>query len=397
MAGGRQGGRLGDRTLGDSLSAIREVFFTFLRLGLTSFGGPVAHLSYFHAECVVRRRWLDDKTFGDIVALCQFLPGPASSQVGLCLGMRRAGFCGALAAWTGFTAPSAALMIGFALGLNLMNSKPFLHGLKIVAVAVVAQAVWAMARKFCPDFFRAAVALTAAALALALPGAPGQIGALVGAAAAGWAALPPQAAPAALDILVDRRVGFFAGALFLLLLLGPLALSLSPGAEKLAAIYRSGALVFGGGHVVLPLLREALVAPGFIGESAFIDGYGAAQALPGPLFAFAAYLGAVMDGVWGGLLALAAIYLPGVLLLFAALPFWAQIRAHPGASQALAGVNAAVVGLLFAAFCTPIWTSAIFSPRDALLAAGAFALLVFAKAPPWAVVLGGAVAAQALP
>nr|WP_281406388.1 chromate efflux transporter [Rhodoblastus acidophilus] len=379
------------------MNDVREVFFTFLRLGLTSFGGPVAHLGYFHSECVARRRWLDEKTFGDIVALCQFLPGPASSQVGVCLGLRRAGYWGALAAWTGFTAPSAALMIGFGLGLNLLDSRPFLHGLKIVAVAVVAQAVWAMARQFCPDFLRLALALASATLALALPDAPGQIGALVAAAAIGWAALPPQAAPAALDIFVGRRVGFLAGAVYLLLLLSPLALNLPAGGEKLAAIYRAGALVFGGGHVVLPLLREGLVVPGFIDDSAFIDGYGAAQALPGPLFAFAAYLGAVMDGFGGGLLALAAIYLPGVLLLFAVLPFWAQVRALPGASAALAGVNAAVVGLLFATFCAPIWTSAIFSLRDALLAACAFALLVFAKAPPWLVVLLGALMAQALP
>jgi chromate transporter len=397
MAGGRAGGRLGDRALGEPLSDIHDVFFTFLRLGLTSFGGPVAHLGYFHAECVARRRWLDEKTFGDIVALCQFLPGPASSQVGICLGLRRAGFWGGLAAWTGFTAPSAALMIGFALGLDLLGAKPFLNGLKIVAVAVVAQAVWAMAREFCPDVLRIGLALTASALALVLPGALGQTAALVAAAAIGWAALPPQAAPAALDIFVGRRVGLFAGALFLALLLGPLALNLPAGAEKFAAIYRSGALVFGGGHVVLPLLREGLVVPGFIGDSAFIDGYGAAQALPGPLFTFAAYLGAVMDGFAGGLLALAAIFLPGVLLLFAVLPFWAQVRAHSGASAALAGVNAAVVGLLFAAFCTPIWTSAIFSLRDALFAACAFALLVFAEAPPWLVVLLGALVAQALP
>jgi chromate transporter len=373
----------------------RGVFLTFLRLGLTSFGGPVAHLGYFHAECVVRRRWLDDRTFADIVALCQFLPGPASSQVGLCLGLRGAGFAGAFAAWLGFTAPSAALMIGFALGLDLLGAQPFFHGLKVVAVAVVAQAVWSMARKFCSDVPRAALALAAAALALALPGAAGQIGALATAAAIGGAVLPPQPAPAALDMAVSRRVGLIAGALYLLLLFAPLALNLPPGAEKFAAIYRSGALVFGGGHVVLPLLREALVVPGFIGDSAFIDGYGAAQALPGPLFTFAAYLGAVMNGFSGGLLALIAIFLPGALLLFAVLPFWAALRRHAGASAALAGVNAAVVGLLFAALCTPIWTSAIFSPRDVLLAASAFALLVFAKAPPWLVVALGAASAQA--
>ena len=383
--------------MGEPLSAAREVFFTFLRLGLTSFGGPVAHLGYFHEECVARRRWLDEKTFADMVALCQFLPGPASSQVGICLGLRRAGFLGAFAAWLGFTAPSAALMIGFALGLNLLGSKPFLHGLKIVAVAVVAQAVWAMARKFCPDFPRAGLALGASALALSLPGAPGQIGAIVAAAAIGLALLPPESAPAPLDLAVGRRAGLIAGALYLVLLLGPLALDLPAGAEKFAAIYRSGALVFGGGHVVLPLLREALVVPGFIGDSAFIDGYGAAQALPGPLFAFAAYLGAAMNGFTGGLLALAAIFLPGVLLLFAALPFWNALRRHGGAAAALSGVNAAVVGLLFAALCTPIWTSAIFSPRDALLALAAFALLVFAKAPPWLVVVSGALVAQALP
>jgi len=396
MARGRESGSLGDRPLGKPLRDVRDVFFTFLRLGLTSFGGPVAHLGYFHEECVTRRRWLDERAFADIVALCQFLPGPASSQVGMCLGLRRAGFLGALAAWLGFTAPSAALMIGFAFGLDLLDAKPFLHGLKIVAVAVVAQAVWTMARKCCVDGFRAALALAASAIALAAPGAFGQIVALGAAAAIAGASLPPQPAPAALDLPVSRRAGFFAGALYLVLLLAPLA-TLSAQAQKLAAIFRSGALVFGGGHVVLPLLREALVVPGFVTDSAFIDGYGAAQALPGPLFAFAAYLGAVMDGLGGGLLALAAIFLPGALLLFAVLPFWDALRRHQGAAAAFAGVNAAVVGLLFAALVTPIWTSAILSPRDALLAASAFGLLAFAKAPPWLVVLLGSAAAQALP
>jgi chromate transporter len=380
----------------------REVFLVFLRLGLTSFGGPVAHLGYFRAECVGRRRWLDERAYADIVALCQFLPGPASSQVGLSLGLRRAGHAGALAAWLGFTAPSAAIMIGFALGLNFAGAGalPLLHGLKIVAVAVVAQAVWTMGQRFCRDALRAGVALGAAALALAAPSAFGQVGAIVLGGLIGRALLPPQPAPAALDLPASRRLGLIAGALYLALLAGlpPLAHAFGAGAERFAAIYRSGALVFGGGHVVLPLLRDALVTPGWIGDGAFISGYGAAQALPGPLFTFAAYLGAAMPGaptgLAGGLLALAAIFLPGALLLFAVLPFWEALRARQGAAAALAGVNAAVVGLLFAALCTPVWTSAIFSGGDVLLALAAFALLVSGKAPPWLVVALGAAATQ---
>jgi chromate transporter len=386
----------------------REVSLVFLRLGLTSFGGPVAHIAYFRAECVERRRWLDDRAYADIVALCQFLPGPASSQVGLSLGLRRAGYAGALAAWLGFTAPSAAIMIVFALGLNFSSAGalPLLHGLKIVAVAVVAQAVWTMGLKFCGDALRATVALGAAALALAAPSAFVQIAAIVLGGLVGWAFLPPQETPGALDLPVSRRFGLIAGALYLALLAGlPLlahalgdSSTLGLAAEKFAAIYRAGALVFGGGHVVLPLLRDALVTPGWIGDGAFIDGYGAAQALPGPLFTFAACLGAAMPGaptgVAGGLLALAAIFLPGALLLFAVLPFWEVLRARRGAAAALAGVNAAVVGLLFAALCTPIWTSAIFSGPDFLMALAAFGLLVSGKAPPWLVVVMGAAAMQ---
>ena len=375
----------------------REVFAAFLRLGLTAFGGPVAHIGYFRAEFVARRGWLDDKTFADMVALCQFLPGPASSQLGLSLGLRRAGFAGALAAWLGFTAPSAALMIFFALGVNFLGpgAAPVLHGLRVVAVAVVAQAVWAMGRKFCPDALRIATALAAAALALAAQAGYGQIAAIVLGALTGWALLPEQAAPEKLVLPVSRRAGLVAGALYLVLLLGlpALAFALGPAAEKFGAIFRAGALVFGGGHVVLPLLREALVPPGWIGDDAFLAGYGAAQALPGPLFTFAAYLGAVMGGISGGLLALAAIFLPGALLLFAALPFWELFRTRRNAACALAGINAAVVGLLLAALVTPISTTAILSTRDLVLALAAFGLLAFARAPPWLVaLLGGATA-----
>ena len=372
----------------------REVFAAFLRLGLTAFGGPVAHIGYFRTEFVARRGWLDDKTFADMLALCQFLPGPASSQLGLSLGLRRAGFAGALAAWLGFTAPSAALMIFFGLGLNFLGpgAAPFLHGLRVVAVAVVAQAVWAMGRKFCPDIMRLAMALAAAALALAGQAAYGQIAVIGLGALTGWALLPEQAAPEKLDLPVSRRAGFAAGALYLVLLLGlpPLASTLGARAEEFSAIFRAGALVFGGGHVVLPLLREALVPPGWIGDDAFLAGYGAAQALPGPLFTFAAYLGAVMGGISGGLLALAAIYLPGALLLFAALPFWETLRTRRNAASTLAGINAAVVGLLLAALVTPISTTAILSTRDLVLALAAFCLLAFARTPPWLVVLLGA-------
>jgi len=387
---------------------LREVFTAFLRLGLTSFGGPVAHLGYFRAEFVERRRWIDERGYADVVALCQFLPGPASSQVGIALGLMRAGLMGALAAWIAFTLPSAIALVLFAYGVAelgaVARSAP-LHGLKIVAVAVVAQAVWNMARSMAADRPRATLAVLAAALTLAIPSSLGQIAAILAGGLIGWRLLSTGAvAPAtAFAVPVGRRSGAVLLALFFLLLAGlPLlaAASGSHAAALLDAFYRAGALVFGGGHVVLPLLQAAVVPPGWIGDDAFLAGYGAAQAVPGPLFSFAAYLGASMAGAptgWlGAALCLVAIYLPSFLLVLGVLPFWDALRRRRGAQAALAGINAAVVGLLLAALYRPVWTSAIQAPADFILALAAFLLLAFWRVPPWAVVVLGALAAWAV-
>ncbi len=387
----------------------REVFSVFLRLGLTSFGGPVAHLSYFRAELVERRKWLDEKAYADIVALCQFLPGPASSQVGIVLGMMRAGLLGGLAAWAGFTLPSALALILFAYGLGRigdMSHVAWLHGLKIVAVAVVAQAVWGMAKNLCPDRERASFAVAAAVLTLTFPSAGGQIGAILAGGLAGWRFLPAAAVDGAhrpLLIPMSRTRAAVAAAAFAILLVGLPLLATASSSHALAlfaSFYRSGSLVFGGGHVVLPLLQQAVVPQGWIGNDAFLAGYGAAQAVPGPLFAFAAYLGATMkdapNGLLGGLLCLVAIYLPSFLLLVAALPFWDALRHRADVRSALKGVNAAVVGLLLAALYDPVWTSAIFSRADFALGIVAFLLLTLWKTPPWLVVVLGALGASAL-
>ena len=387
----------------------REVFAVFLRLGLTSFGGPVAHLSYFRAELVERRIWLDEKAYADIVALCQFLPGPASSQVAIVLGMLRAGFLGGLAAWAGFTLPSALALILFAYGLGRigdMSHVAWLHGLKIVAVAVVAQAVWGMAKNLCPDRERASFAVAAAVLTLTFPSAGGQIGAILAGGLAGWRFLPAAAVDGAhrpLLIPMSRTRAAVAAAAFAILLVGLPLLATASSSHALAlfaSFYRSGSLVFGGGHVVLPLLQQAVVPQGWIGNDAFLAGYGAAQAVPGPLFAFAAYLGATMkdapNGLLGGLLCLVAIYLPSFLLLVAALPFWDALRHRADVRSALKGVNAAVVGLLLAALYDPVWTSAIFSRADFALGIVAFLLLTLWKTPPWLVVMLGALGEAAL-
>ncbi len=387
----------------------REVFSVFLRLGLTSFGGPVAHLSYFRAELVERRKWLDEKAYADIVALCQFLPGPASSQVGIVLGMMRAGLLGGLAAWAGFTLPSALALILFAYGLGRigdMSHVAWLHGLKIVAVAVVAQAVWGMAKNLCPDRERASFAVAAAVLTLTFPSAGGQIGAILAGGLAGWRFLPAAAVDGAhrpLLIPMSRTRAAVAAAAFAILLVGLPLLATASSSHALAlfaSFYRSGSLVFGGGHVVLPLLQQAVVPQGWIGNDAFLAGYGAAQAVPGPLFAFAAYLGATMkdapNGLLGGLLCLVAIYLPSFLLLVAALPFWDALRHRADVRSALKGVNAAVVGLLLAALYDPVWTSAIFSRADFALGIVAFLLLTLWKTPPWLVVMLGALGEAAL-
>jgi chromate transporter len=384
-----------------------EVFAVFLRLGLTSFGGPIAHLGYFRDELVARRKWLDERTYADLVALCQFLPGPASSQVGMAVGIARAGIPGALAAWLGFTAPSAIALIAFAYGVEALGpgSGGWLHGLKVVAVAVVAQAVWGMARSLTPDRPRITLAVIAVLVMLAWPTALGQIGAIVAGAIAGRLLLAPPAAaaPAAIPFPVSRRWAVVAWVAFFGLLVGlPLGARLT-SSETIAIVdgfYRAGSLVFGGGHVVLPLLQAEVVPPGWVDNEAFLAGYGAAQAVPGPLFTFAAYLGTVMNGPltgWmGGLVCLVAIFLPSFLLVVGALPFWDRLRASPAAQSMLAGVNAAVVGLLLAALYDPVWTSAIRGPADFGLALAAFALLAFWRASPWLVVVLTAAGAAAL-
>jgi chromate transporter len=383
-----------------------EVLRIFLRLGLTSFGGPVAHLGYFRAEFVERRRWLDEAHYADIVALCQFLPGPASSQTGITLGILRAGLPGALAAWIGFSGPSALAMILFGYGVDRLGDiadVPWLHGLKIVAVAVVANAVWGMARSLCPDRERATIAVGAALLALGVPSAAGQIGAIAAGGLIGWYLFPAVAvsAVAPLAVRIARPVAMVALVLFFLLLFGLPAIVAASDTHVLAlfsSFYRSGALVFGGGHVVLPLLQQAVVPPAWVSNDTFLAGYGAAQAVPGPLFTFAAYLGTVMGSQpnrWaGGLLCLAAIYLPSFLLLVGVLPFWDALRRRSGIRAALTGVNAAVVGLLLAALYTPVWTSAIHSPADFAIALVAFLLLAMWAVPPWLVVILGALAAE---
>jgi chromate transporter len=376
-----------------------EVLGAFLRLGLTSFGGPVAHLGYFRDEFVARRRWVDDATYADLVALCQFLPGPASSQVGIALGILRAGLPGGLAAWLGFTLPSAFLLVLFAYGVGAVQGSlaaGALHGLKVVAVAVVAQAIWGMAPRLCPDRLRATLALAAAIATLLWPTGLGQILIIAAAGLIGRQLLradpAPRAPRAPLPIRRTLAVAAF-GLLIALLVALPL---LRPLIENRAlavfdSFFRVGALVFGGGHVVLPLLQAEVVPPGWVTNEQFVAGYGAAQAVPGPLFTFAAYLGAVMapgpDGwAWAGV-ALAAIFLPAFLLVIGALPFWDRLRGDAAFAGALRGINAAVVGLLAAALYHPVWTSAIHGPADLALALVAFGLLVFWQRPPWQVVL----------
>jgi chromate transporter len=380
--------------------ALGEVLPAFLRLGVMSFGGPVAHLGYFREAFIVRRRWLDEAGYADLIALCQFLPGPASSQVGISLGLLRAGAPGAFCAWFGFTMPSAIVMIlfGYAVAQGTsLTASGWLHGLKLVAVAVVAQAVWRMAGALCPDWTRRGFALIAAAIAVLVPGFAGQIGAIGLAALAGWLILEDRrTVPSAFAVDVSRRWAALALVLFFALLGGlPLA-AFATRNHTLAfldAFYRSGSLVFGGGHVVLPLLQAAVVPPGWVGNDDFLAGYGAAQAMPGPLFTFAAYLGSVMRlapaGWEGGLIALAAIYVPSFLLIFGTLPLWSALRGHAAVRSALTGINAAVVGLLLAALYNPVAVSAIFSPLDGVAVALLLALL-FLRLPQLLVVVVGA-------
>ena len=382
-----------------------EVLRAFLLLGCTSFGGPIAHIGYFRREFVERRRWLDDATFSDLFALCQFLPGPASSQVGFSIGLLRAGWWGGAAAWLGFTLPSAILMTGYASLAGWLDNAlghGLVHGLKLVAVAVVAQAIWDMARRLCPDLTRAAIALAALALLSVLDTVYAQIivigcGALLGLAACRMPALPVArgASRCAHDVSLPRTASGIALALFCALLAGlPLLEALLPSGWALRlfdVFYRSGALVFGGGHVVLPLLQQATVANGWISASDFLAGYGAAQAVPGPLFTFASYLGWIMSPAphhWVGMLcATAGIFLPGLLLVIAVLPHWQVLRARRAVAALLAGANAAVVGLLASAFYSPVWTSAVLSATDFAVAVVALLLLTRWRVRPLLVVL----------
>jgi chromate transporter len=386
-----------------------EVLSIFTRLGLTSFGGPVAHLGYFREEFVTRRRWFDDRAYADLVALCQFLPGPASSQVGIAIGLSRAGYLGALAAWIGFTLPSAIVLVLFAYGVTALGDVSgvgWIHGLKVAAVAVVAQAVLGMMRTLAPDKERATLAVAAAAIVLAMPSAWGQIGAIILGGLIGLWLLRSEAPTdhVAMPLKVGRTAGTVFLALFFILLVGlPLLAAVMPSHALIVfeAFYRAGSLVFGGGHVVLPLLQASVVPPGWVGNDAFLAGYGAAQAVPGPLFTFAAYLGAVMgpqpNGWAGAILCLIAVFLPSFLLVLGALPFWEDLRRKPAAQAALRGVNAAVVGLLLAALYNPVWTAGITNAGDFALAAAAFLLLFMWQTPPWLVVLlsaaGGALLA----
>jgi chromate transporter len=382
-----------------------EVFITFLKLGVTSFGGPIAHIGYFREEIVARRGWIDDAKYTDLVALCQFLPGPASSQVGFSLGLIRAGYGGALAAWIGFTLPSALLLTAFAYGAGVFGGRMgmgVVHGLKLVAVAIVAQAVCGMARTLCPDRQRVVIAGVALLMMLFSSSSAAQIVTiLMGGITGLWLCRTAATFPAGrLGVPVSPRVGVAAlASFFLLLLLLPLLDRMSLGVALFAAFYRSGALVFGGGHVVLPLLSEAFVTPGWVNQDSFLAGYGAAQAVPGPLFTIAAYLGAVAEPshrLVGAAVGLVGIFLPGILIVLGTLPFWDLLRRQAAAQAAMRGINAAVLGLLAAALYNPLWISSVSSPGDFGLALVAFALLTAWRTPPLVVVVLGALGGIAL-
>jgi chromate transporter len=393
---------------GGRSNPVLEVLAVFTRLGLTSFGGPIAHLGYFRDEFVVRREWLHEKTFADLVALSQFLPGPASSKVGIAIGLSRAGYPGALVAWAGFTLPSAIALVLFGFGAAAVGDalgSGWLHGLKVAAVAVVAQAVLGMMRSLAPDRERASMAAAAAAIVLAFPSAWGQVVAILLGGGAGLllirSMLPTD--HTVLPHAVSRTAAIVALALFFIMLLGlPLLATAIPSQslQLFNAFYRAGSLVFGGGHVVLPLLREAFVSPGWVSDDTFLAGYGAAQAVPGPLFTFSAYLGAVIGpqphGLAGAVLGLIGIFLPGILILLGMLPFWDAFRSRPGAQAAMRGVNAAVVGLLGAALYNPVWTTTVKTPGDFGVALVGFVLLVAWRAAPLVVVVVSACAGVAL-
>jgi chromate transporter len=384
-----------------------DVFLVSLRLGLTSFGGPIAHLGYFHDAYVLRKKWLTEEAFADLLSLCQFLPGPASSQLNMSVGMVHAGIGGAAAAWLGFTLPSAAVLTTFAflVGSAHVLGSGWLHGIMVAAVAVVAQAVWAMASRFARDPRRASLAAAAAMASLLLPLPFTQLIVIACGALLGWLLLPSPAVIRGDDLPVRIHRGFSIAslALFFGLLAGlPILRSLfpSPWLAVSESFYRVGALVFGGGHVVLPLLHSEVVLSGWISDAQFLSGYGAAQAVPGPLFTFAAYLGALMpsapNGIIGALVALISIFLPSFLLLVGVLPFWAALRIRPGIQSSIGGINAVVVGLLAAALYRPVWTGTMAGVTDVCIALGAFALLVFWKLRPWMVVALAAIAGAAI-
>jgi chromate transporter len=384
-----------------------EVFCAFLKLGVTCFGGPIAHIGYFHNEFVIRRRWLDAKVYADLVALCQFLPGPASSQVGFSIGLIRAGYRGGLAAWSGFTLPSAVLLVLFAYGAGAVSGPTgmaLLHGLLLAAVGIIAQAVWGMGRKLCPDRQRMLIALVAMLILLRSSSSFAQLSAIaVGGVLGLWLCkTEPTTLKEPIRVAVSRKVGVAAlSGFFLLLLLLPIlsAVGASSAVTLFNAFYRSGALVFGGGHVVLPLLREAFVAPGWVSDEVFLAGYGATQAMPGPLFTFGAYLGTIVriepHGLAGAALGLIAIFLPGILILLGTLPFWEAVQHRAFAQAAMRGVNAAVVGLLAAALYNPVWTSSVRTTGDVWIAITEFVFLTIWRAAPLLVVIFAALAAIA--
>ncbi|MDX3774870.1 chromate efflux transporter [Chromatiaceae bacterium AAb-1] len=385
-----------------SLKRNWDIFLVFLKLGLTSFGGPVAHIGYFREEFVSKRKWLTERDYSDLVALCQFLPGPASSQVGMAIGLFRGHYAGAVAAWLGFTLPSALLLILFAQSLHSWQgtvTSGMLHGLKIVAVAVVAQAVWGMAKSLCTDKIRISIMAAAACILLLYTSVFTQVAVIAFGAVAGWLLLPPLKHPIPkeppLTLHLSRTAAVCWGLLFITLLVTlPLIAQSSAMLGMIDAFYRAGSLVFGGGHVVLPLLQAEVVPNGAVSQDIFMAGYGAAQAVPGPLFTFAAFLGASMNseptGINGGIIALLAIFAPSFMILAAVLPFWQSIRLSPLAQSAMAGVGASVVGVLLAALYQPVWTDTIGNTQDFALALLAFVALMYWKLPPWLIVLAGA-------
>lgn len=385
-----------------------QIFLIFLRLGCTSFGGPIAAIGYFREEFVDRRRWFHESTYADLVALCQLLPGPASSQVAIGIGLLQAGYWGALVSWIGFVVPSAILLVLFGLGISgisQLSQAGWIQGAKIVAVAVVAQAVWRMGKSLCPDRIRISFAAVAALLATCLPSPFAQISAILSGGLLGWLFLKGKQflPPVHIPVPISKRSASIALALFfMLLMIIPLWAKLSNhhALQVFDSFFRTGALVFGGAHVVLPLLQSIVVPNGMVSNDLFLAGYGVAQAVPGPLLSFAAYIGAISqippNGLFGAALCLIAIYLPSFLLLIGLLPFWGKIRLHHWMKPVMQGLNAAVVGLLLAALYNPVWTNSIYNMKDLCFALTAFLLLSILKWPSWLVVLLGVSLGQML-